>query len=257
MLLMLLLWSSLRHPVVTAARSGRHGTDITAGTVRAVPGFFDKVSKGLGDLADSVNKAVTIGGDAGPEPTAPSSAAVPPPPGHVPPPPPPGVATAPTGTVAGTQPPSPFPYDEHIDGTDPASWTNTDRLADVVTYHLGRNVVFDEAQPFERDDAHVARFPATDASVTIDLVSITEATMGALGTRDALLARYLDGVADQVAEPIDEVAVSGSLGAGHACCIDLIGDAALRVDLYAPADVPVDQLRAVVTRVVRDIIRDP
>ena len=222
-----------------------------------MPGFFDKVSKGLGDLAESVNKAVTSGGDTDPASTAPGSAAVPPPPGPVPPPPPPGVAAAPTGTVAGTQPPSPFAVDEDVDGTDPASWTNTDRLADVVTYHLGRNVVFDEAQPFERDDAHVARFPATDASITVDLVSIDEATMGALGSRDALLARYLDGVVDQVTEPIDEVAVSGSLGAGHACCVDLIGDAALRVDVYAPADVPVDQLRAVVTRVVRDIIRQP
>ncbi|MFN8040351.1 MAG: hypothetical protein U0Q07_14155 [Acidimicrobiales bacterium] len=219
-----------------------------------MPGFFDKVSKGLGDLAESVNKAVSSGGDASP---ASGSVAVPPPPGSVPPPPPPGVATAPTGTVAGTQPPSPFSYDEFLDGTDPASWTNTDRLADVVTYHLGRNVVFDEAQSFDREDAFVARFPATDASVTVDLVSINEDTMGALGTRDALLARYLDGVADQVAEPIDEIAVSGSLGAGHACCIDLIGDAALRVDVYAPAEVPVDQLRAVVTRVVRDAIRDP
>ncbi|MEZ5141679.1 MAG: hypothetical protein R2726_04055 [Acidimicrobiales bacterium] len=165
---------------------------------------------------------------------------------------------APSGTVAGTQPPSPFGYDEFLDGTDPATWTTLERLQDVVAYHVGGPApVFDEPQSFAREDAFVARFVDVDGRFTLDLTSVNEDTLGALGTRDAVLARYLEGVGDRVDEPILEDCVSGSSGPGHACCVDLAGDAALRVDLYGPAEVPVDQLRAIVCRVLRDALREP
>ncbi len=226
-----------------------------------MPGFFDKVSKGLSDLADNVNKAVSSPGTGSTDPaTGPGAtgAGVPPPPGSVPPPPPPGTAVPPSGTVAGTQPPSPFGYDEFLDGTDPATWTTLERLQDVVAYHVGGPApVFDEPQSFAREDAFVARFVDVDGRFTLDLTSVNEDTLGALGTRDAVLARYLEGVGDRVDEPILEDCVSGSSGPGHACCVDLAGDAALRVDLYGPAEVPVDQLRAIVCRVLRDALREP
>lgn len=222
-----------------------------------MPGFFDKVSKGLGDLADNLNKAVSSPGTAPSDASGGTGAPVPPPPGAAPPPPAPGTASAPSGTEAGAFPASSLSADDALDGTDPASWTTPGRLADVVAYHVGTSLVFGEVQSFDRGDAAVARFVGADGAVTVDLVSYTEDTMAAAGTRDALLAQCLDGVGDRVDEPVPEIAVSGTSGPGHACCVDLAGDAALRVDVYAPAEIGVAFLRAVAVRVVRDALRLP
>lgn len=231
-----------------------------------MPGFLDKVSKGLGGLADSVNKAVQSQGSgstgAPPAPGASGPVAAPPPPGMAataPPPPPPGTVTeAPPLPSVGTQPPLAVEeLDGFVDSTQPDTWITTERMATVVGYHTGAGVVFEEPQTFARDDAVVARFASVDGRYTVDLVSLHESTLGELGTQEAALEHLLAGVSEHVDEDIPERALTGTTGPGHACCVDVAGDMALRVDLYGPAELAVGTGRAVVARLARDVLLIP
>ncbi len=172
-----------------------------------MPGFFDKVAKGLNDAAEGVTKAIN---DATSSPGATTSAAA----GAPPPPPNPGYVF-----------------------TGPAEWITPDELSQLLQ-GAGVPAVVGVPSSYETEEAWMARWVSADGTVTVDVTTYKDAMRQRLGSFEAMIDELTpafsetswDGVHDEF-----EVGVFGSRREGHCGFLGAVGDTVLTAEVYGPA----------------------
>lgn len=174
-----------------------------------MPGFFDKLSKGIGDTVDGIGKAVSDATQ--------------------------NTANQPAPPMGGAAP-APNPNDDFIDGLDPASWITPDDLGAAIEVP-GLAGSFGAAQSFDRDEGRVARFASTDGAVTVDITSISEPFLERHGTQQAVLDALRPATTED-SWPATNTPFDNGLfyraGPGNGSFVGCMADLVLRVEIYGP-----------------------
>jgi len=175
-----------------------------------MPGFFDKVAKGLTEVGDGVSKAITD-------------------------------ATKPApGTAAGTAPPpsaSPPPPGGGYVFSGPAEWITPDQLSQVVQ-SAGIGASFGPPSSYETAETWMARWVSTDGVVTVDVTTYKDAMVARLGSFEAMVDELTPVFSETSWASTDdefEIGVFGSRREGHCGFLGAVGDAVLTAEVYGPA----------------------
>ena len=178
-------------------------------------GFLDNVKKGLDSAASSLNQAVN---------NAQSGSSSNPPP-------------APDNAIYGD--------DDFIDGFHPETWLDPSGLSpeELVGNHVSGPMAFTDLQTFETDEGNAARWVDSVNGYTLDLVSVSEAVLGTMGTQDNVCRTYGARLATSEPAHIGDWSVQGSNGPGHRELVVCIGDLVARIDIYGPAELDLNAAR--------------
>jgi hypothetical protein len=180
-----------------------------------MPGFFDKVTKGLTDAAEGVSKAVsdatsssgTTPGAGGTQGTATTGAAAPPPPN--------------VGYVF----------------SGPSEWITPDELSQVV-HAAGVPASFGAPTSYESEESWTARWASPDGSVTVDVTTYKDTMRQRLGSLEAIIDELRPVFSERSWSSSDddfEIGVFGTRREGHCGFIGAVGDTVITAEVYGPA----------------------
>lgn len=174
-----------------------------------MPGFFDKVAKGLTETMDGVSKAIT-------DATKPADTA----------------GAAPAAPVG----PSPS-FNPGYVFSGPSEWITPEELGQVAPA-AGVPATFGSPSSYETAETWMARWTSTDGAVTVDVTTYRDAMFERLGSFEAMideLTPTFSEVSWAGEHPEFDAGVFGSRRDGHCGFLGAVGDTVLTAEVYGPA----------------------